>query len=130
MAGPLAHIRLRVIALMAGRLPLLSGRSVGTAGLKGIFFHLVREALRLGTAHDFRQMLLARRPQVRVLGLVCLCLRRPPELKEMISPLLDDPAMVKVRPFGCAISQQSLAQLAIRLQRDPSYFGHRSLMRA
>jgi hypothetical protein len=130
MAIPLARVRLRVIVPIAGFLPVLSGRSVGPSGLKGIFFQLVRAALPVGTVDDFCRMLSASQPQVRALGLVCLCLRQPANLKDLVAPLSSDESKVKIRPFGCVVTELTLAQLTQRLLRDPSAFGHRSLMRA
>jgi hypothetical protein len=120
-----APIRLGLIVFIARFLTVLSGRRVGIACTKGIFFLLVREALRFGTEKNFRQWLHHSRPQVRALGLTCLCLCRPPDLEATVSPLLSDSAKVKVRPFACVVAEQSLSQLAKRLDSNPGYFGHR-----
>ena len=126
MPGVAAQIRVALIVAIAGRLSVLSGRSVGPSASKGIFFRLVREALKFGSEQDFRNWMTHPRPQVRALGLACLCLRQPPDLEIAAAPLLSDQAVVNVRPIGCASNRQTIAVFAKRLLADPTYLGHRS----
>lgn len=129
MAGITANVRLGLIVAVTGRLNVLSGRCVGPSASKGIFFRLVRKALHAGTEPDFQKWLSHSRPQVRALGVVCLCLRQPADLEAAVSPLLSDEAIVTVRPIGCFSSKQTLAHFTKRLLADPTYLGHRSDLR-
>ena len=76
--------RLRWIPKIASHLNILSGRRAGPFSTKGIFFLLVSEALRIGDVKDFEPWLANSKPQVRALGIACMCLRRPPHLEPLI----------------------------------------------
>lgn len=115
---------LALVTLVVSRLRMLSGSCVGPGAREGLFYRCSLAALRHGSPATFRRWLAHPRPQIRVLGLVCLALHQPSDLHPLVEPLTRDASIVTVRSAGCMCFELTISKLTSLILAKPYLFGH------
>ena len=102
---------------------VISSRAVGFAGVRGEFFKLSEEVLRLGTEEDFRRMIEDENVSVRVMGLVCLAQLGVARHGDLLRRHSSDGREVRLTE-GCLTHETTVGEIARRLLSEPSFLGH------
>lgn len=117
-------ILLAGVVLVVGHLRILGGGTTGPSASPGLFYRCSLVALRHGQPSEFRAWILHPRPQVRVLGLVCLAQHRPHDFRSAVEPLTHDESVVWSCPVGCIFTELPISRLVPQIIAEPDMFGH------
>ncbi|MFL6231130.1 MAG: hypothetical protein ACJ741_20320 [Pyrinomonadaceae bacterium] len=102
----------------------VSSKVVGW-GVRGEFFLLSEDILRVGDEGDFKRMLDDENPIVRAMGLICLAQSNAVKHADALRSRLGDDGQVGLL-VGCVGRRARVGEIASMLLADPDFLGHSS----